>query len=72
MKFIPNLLKRNISQKSQCLYYCWFVKLECINMNKKVVLFNNTDCLFCERFKTKDQWNKHVYSNRPLHREVNG
>ena len=27
---------------------------------------------FCGRFITKEQWNNHFYSNRHLHKEVNG
>ena len=34
--------------------------------------FNDTYCQLCERFITKEQWNKHLSSSRPLHREVNG
>ena len=33
--------------------------------------FNDTFCQICERFITKEQWNKHVHSGRHLHREVN-
>ena len=35
-------------------------------------LFNDIFCQTCDRFFTKEQWNKHPYSNRPLHQEVNG
>ena len=34
--------------------------------------FNYKYCQICERFITKEQFNKHLYSNRPLHRELNG
>ena len=37
-----------------------------------MVLFNDTYCQVCDRFYTKEQWNKHLYSSRDLHREVNG
>ena len=37
-----------------------------------MALFNNTYCQICYRFITKERWNKHLYSNRHLHREVNG
>ena len=38
-----------------------------------MVLFNNTYCQVCDRlFYAKEQWKKHLYSSRPLHREVNG
>ena len=29
-------------------------------------------CQICERFYTKERWNKHLYSSRHLHREVKG
>ena len=29
-------------------------------------------CHFCERFITKEQWHKHFFSSKHLHREVNG
>ena len=32
---------------------------------------NDTYCQICEKFKTKEQWNKHLCSSRHLHREVN-
>ena len=35
-------------------------------------LFNDTFCQICDRFITKDKWNKHLFSNRLLPREVNG
>ena len=33
--------------------------------------FNDTYCQICERFITKEQWRKHLFSNRHFHREVN-
>ena len=35
-------------------------------------IFNDTYCQICDRFITKERWNKHLYSSRHLHREVNG
>ena len=32
---------------------------------------NDTYCQLCERFVTKEQWNKHLYSSRHLHRQMN-
>ena len=37
-----------------------------------MVLFNDTYCQICCRYYTKEQWNKHLYSSRHLHREVHG
>ena len=37
-----------------------------------MVLFNDACCQICDRFYTKEQWNKHLYSSRYLHTEVNG
>ena len=37
-----------------------------------MVFFNDIYCQICDRFITKDGWNKHLYSKRHLHREVNG
>ena len=34
--------------------------------------FFDTYCQLCERFLTKEQWNKPLYSHRFLHKEVNG
>ena len=34
-------------------------------------LFNDLFCQTCDRFYTEEQWNKHLYSNRQLPREVN-
>ena len=35
-------------------------------------ILDDTYCQLCERFITKEDWNKHLYSSRHLHREVNG
>ena len=35
-------------------------------------IFNDIYCQFCDRFITKEQWNKNLYSSRHFHREVNG
>ena len=37
-----------------------------------MALFNDVYCQSCDRFYTKEQWNKHLYSSRHLHTEVNG
>ena len=37
-----------------------------------MALFNDIFCRICDRFYTKERWNKHLYSSRHLHREVNG
>ena len=37
-----------------------------------MAFFKDTYCQIGERFITKEQWNKHLYSSRHLHREVNG
>ena len=37
-----------------------------------MVIFNDIFCQICDRFYTKEQWNKHLYSSRHLNREVNG
>ena len=37
-----------------------------------MALVNDIYCQICDRFITKEQWNKHLYSSRHLHREVNG
>ena len=37
-----------------------------------MALFNDIFCQVCDRFYTKEQWNKHLYSSRYFHREVNG
>ena len=33
---------------------------------------DDTFCQICDRLYTKEQWDKHLYSSRHLHREVNG
>ena len=37
-----------------------------------MTIFNDVFCQICDRFYTKERWNKHLYSSRHLHREVNG
>ena len=37
-----------------------------------MALFKDVYCQICDRFYTKEQWNKHLYSSRHLHRTVNG
>ena len=37
-----------------------------------MALFNDIYCKICDRFLTKEQWNKHRFSSRHLHREANG
>ena len=37
-----------------------------------MTLFKDTYCQICDRFITKDQWNKHLSSSRHLHREAKG
>ena len=37
-----------------------------------MTLFDDIYCQICDRFNTKEQWNKHLYSSRHLHRVVNG
>ena len=37
-----------------------------------MALFNDIYCQICDRFESKERWNKHLYSSRHLHREVNG
>ena len=37
-----------------------------------MAFFKDIFCQICDRFYTKEQWNKHLYSSRHLHREVNG
>ena len=37
-----------------------------------MALFNDTFCQICDRFYTKERWNKHPYSSRHFHREING
>ena len=36
-----------------------------------MTLFNDIFCQVCDRFYTKEQWNKHLYSSRHIHKEVN-
>ena len=37
-----------------------------------MVFFNDIYCQICDRFITRKRWNKYLYSNQHLHREVNG
>ena len=37
-----------------------------------MAIFKDIFCQICDRFYTKERWNKHLYSSRHLHREVNG
>ena len=37
-----------------------------------MTIFNDVFCQICDRFYSKERWNKHLYSSRHLHREVNG
>ena len=37
-----------------------------------MALFNDLFCQICDKFYTKERWNKHLYSSRLLHREVKG
>ena len=37
-----------------------------------MVLFNDVFCQICDRFYTKERWNKHLYSSKHLHSEING
>ena len=37
-----------------------------------MALFKDIFCQICDRFYTKERWNKHLFSSRHLHREVNG
>ena len=37
-----------------------------------MAFFNDTYCHLCEIFITEEQWKKHLFSNRHLHREVSG
>ena len=36
-----------------------------------MAFFNDIYRQICDRFITKELWNKHLYSSRHLHREVN-
>ena len=35
-------------------------------------ILDDTYCQLCEGLTTNEQWNKHLFSSRHLHREVNG
>ena len=37
-----------------------------------MTLFKDPYCQLCERIITIEQWNRHLYSSRHLHRGVNG
>ena len=37
-----------------------------------MALFKDIFCQICDRFYTKERWNKYLYSSRHLHREING
>ena len=37
-----------------------------------MAFLDDTNCQLCERFIIKEQWTKHIFSSRQLHREVNG
>ena len=37
-----------------------------------MALFNDIYCQVCDRLTTEEQRNKHLFSSRNLHREVNG
>ena len=37
-----------------------------------MALFNDIFCQICDRFYTKERWNRHLYSSRHLHKEING
>ena len=37
-----------------------------------MTLFNDTYCQICDRFISKERWNKHLSSSKLLHREFNG
>ena len=37
-----------------------------------MAFFNDIFCQICDRFYTKERWNKHLFSSRHLQREVNG
>ena len=36
-----------------------------------MALFNDIYCQICDRTTTKEQWKKHLFSSRYLHRELN-
>ena len=48
------------------------LKNEKIYNKKQMALFNDRYCQTCDRFITEDKRNKHLYSSRPLRREVDG
>ena len=37
-----------------------------------MAVFNDIYCQLCDRFITKERWNKHFFCSRLLHKEVNG
>ena len=37
-----------------------------------MALLNVLYCQLCDKFLTKEEWNKHLYSSRHIHREVSG
>ena len=37
-----------------------------------MALFTDVFCQICDRFYTKERWNKHLHSTRHLHKEING
>ena len=37
-----------------------------------MALINDIYCQICDRFITKRRWDKHLYSSRYLHTQVNG
>ena len=37
-----------------------------------MALFNDVFCQIFDRLITKEQWNKHLFSSRHLHKKVNG
>ena len=37
-----------------------------------MTLFNDVNCQIFDRIFTMEQWNKHLFSSRQLHSEVNG
>ena len=38
----------------------------------KMSILDDTYCHFCEKLITKEDWNKHLYSSRHLHKEAHG
>ena len=49
-----------------------FSKIKKIDTIKLLAPFNAIYCQICDIFITEEQWNKHLFSNRHLEREVNG